>query len=728
MLTFNEKTAIYDCIKKQFPDPGLYRVSKITECLSDNGWAPERLGYADFRDLAEELKEMFTFQDDNNDVFIKIEKWQDAEHRVREADCAANDVFGTNAIELDDENLEMSVGSLFALTKILNNGLTVEEMKERIYDCFDNAKNNRTLAFLADKYIFPIGVCDDGRLVNGYVRKNFNIRGKVYYFSFEQTHVYRENDIEIKQRELTLCDADKDRIYNVLTMMFPVEKPLHMAAVSKSLADNGINRSGLGFIKMKDLLEKLDFLELRDVVLGGVPQVMVIIHPREGYVEPPRYNASVSAGQSEIPSGRLEEFCNLPPKPLEIIRKFLEESGRIQDIYGIRHELSADFEKARAEGTIRCFEQKIVFPCHYLREDGTPVEITLKPSAYEGRPWFLYYVDTFSHEHGVRGGSLGRQLENFAFLGSWSNFLSDLAEKAIEEDWDFQNSGRKNYQILIQYIKYTFCRLKNEGKVCISGDKQFAAFNTGLVDKHYDDIYACFIPNDPNSDTPWKFTGFCTAASRGLGKMLVNYFNPLPLPPRYFNNSCDLFYDLDKQLHPDFDHIIIDNIKRLPLKFLSDQFSDNQPARELCEKISVCSDKIERNELYKELKSIISDNSSLFIRIQNRIKDAIELTKKRVRWNYKTAIPSYYPKRNSMSLMLPLCLSEDEKPDVALVVELMQSGNYQGQTILTIPQAYIDARLVCRLSSDWLNPSQITTCSDEAEENDSVDNTEEEQY
>lgn len=728
MLTFNEKTAIYDCIKKQFPDPGLYRVSKITECLSENGWAPERLGYADFRELAEELKEMFTFQDDNNDVFIKTERWQDAERRAAQDDRSAGDVFGTFAIELDDNNLEISVGSLFALTKILNNGLTVEEMKQRIYDCFDNAKENRTLTFLADKYIFPIGVCIDGRLVNGYVRKNFNIRGKVYYFSFEQTRVYRENDLEIKHRELELTDTDKDRIYNVLILMFPVEKPLHMAAVSKALADNGIDRSRLGFVKMKDLLEKLDFLELKDVVLGGVPQVMVIIHPREGYVEPERYGMPVTAEQSEIPSGRLEEFCNLPPKPLEIIRKFLEDSGRLQDIYGIRHELSADFEKARAEGTIRCFEQKIIFPCHYLREDGTNVEITLKPSAYEGRPWFLYYVDTFTHEHGLRGGSLGRQLENFAFLGSWSNFLADLAEKAIEEEWDFQGSGRKNYQILIQYIKYTFCRLKNEGKVCISVDKQFAAFNTGLVDKHYDDIYACFIPNDPNSDTPWKFTGFCTAASRGLGKMLVNYFNPLPLPPRYFNNSSDLFYDLDKQLHPDFDHIIIDNIKRLPLKFLSDQFSDNQPARDLCEKISVCSDKIERNELYKELKTIISDNSSLFIRIQNRIKDAIELTKKRVRWNYKTAIPSYYPKRNSMSLMLPLCLSEDEKPDVALVVELMQSGNYQGQTILTIPQAYIDARLVCRLSSDWLNPSQITTCSEEAEENDSADNVEEEQY
>ena len=46
-------------------------------------------------------------------------------------------------------------------------------------------------------------------------------------------------------------------------------------------------------------------------------------------------------------------------------------------------------------------------------------------------------------------------------------------------------------------IKYTFYRLTRENKVCISGDKKFACFNTGLVDKHYDDIYACFAPNEP---------------------------------------------------------------------------------------------------------------------------------------------------------------------------------------------------------------------------------------
>ena len=53
---------------------------------------------------------------------------------------------------------------------------------------------------------------------------------------------------------------------------------------------------------------------------------------------------------------------------------------------------------------------------------------------------------------------------------------------------------------------------------------------------------------------------------------------------------------------------------------------------------------------------------------------------------------------------------------VALVVEQTQSGNYQGQTILTLDQAYIDARLLCRLNSEWLTTNISADEADEAED------------
>lgn len=54
-----------------------------------------------------------------------------------------------------------------------------------------------------------------------------------------------------------------------------------------------------------------------------------------------------------------------------------------------------------------------------------------------------------------------------------------------------------------------------------------------------------------------------------------------------------------------------------------------------------------------------------------------------------------------MSLLLPLDLTDNERPDVALVVELVESGAYIGQTILTMEMAYNNARLISRPDSDW---------------------------
>ena len=187
----------------------------------------------------------------------------------------------------------------------------------------------------------------------------------------------------------------------------------------------------------------------------------------------------------------------------------------------------------------------------------------------------------------------------------------------------------------------------------------------------------------------------------------------MPQPPQYINRNEDLIFDLSKPVHTDYEHIILDNLKRLPLKFLQEQLSDCPDGLGLVSALRTA-DRYNKWELYDKLRQLIEGESRLFIRIQNRIKDSIELARKRIRWNYKTAVPSYFPKRNSMSLMLPLCLIDEETPDVALVVEHTMSGNYQGQTILTIPQAYIDARLLCSLSSDWLTNAHRSY--DEADE------------
>lgn len=715
------------CIARQFPDEGVYRISRVEEWLSTNGYTMDKLGVSGFHELIRQAPELFGTPRYNAASYVIVKHW---EGDTQTSGHPADNFFGNKNIMLNDDIIEMSQQSLYALTKVLGGGLSVQEMKQEIYDSFERAKENDKLEFRKEtnKYIFPIGYCLDGYLVNGIITKNISPRGKSLYFSFEKTNIFTLG-VEPKRRPSAEVSHEvKEKIYKLLTAAFQFDVTLHMAAISKLLTDHGIHHTNYGFYKMKELLAEMEYLELYEVMLGGVPQTMVIIHKSDNYqaaeyspahpqwTRPaeseqdkeqkairPAQTAQKESDTDQIPSSRLEEFCNLPPKPLMILGQYIDRCGLHRSMEELKQDLSEDFELARSKGIIHFFEGKMLFPCRWKRSDGTQVEITLKPSTYDGKPWFLHFVDTITRGVMQRTVQPGRYLEAFAFLGSWTSFLSELAEKALPEKWDFLGSSTKDYHILIQYIKYTFYRLTKENKICISGDRQFACFNTGLVDKHYDDIYACFIPNDPDCGTEWKFTGFCTAASRTLGKQVVNYFSPLPQPPVYFERGEQLFFDYRRQLLTDFDHIIIDNVDRLPLQFLREQCTDMEDVRTLIDELlRGTAGFLRKMEAYEQLRDELRKNDRLFIRIQNRLKDAIEMAKKRVSRNYKTAIPSYYPKRNIMSLMLPLCLLDEDVPDIALVVEQTHSGNYQGQTILTLPQAYVDARLLCQLNSEWL--------------------------
>ncbi|MFR5073479.1 MAG: DUF3825 domain-containing protein [Bianqueaceae bacterium] len=238
-----------------------------------------------------------------------------------------------------------------------------------------------------------------------------------------------------------------------------------------------------------------------------------------------------------------------------------------------------------------------------------------------------------------------------------------------------------------------------------------AAFNTGLVTQHYDDLYACLEVMRIQDEV--ALLEFCTAAGR-VGKRLVDYFNPLRSPR--FECKEDLLFDLEKELHTDYEHILLDNVARLPLEFLREECHGMRAALEVVDRIEEAGDWREKKLRYQELSDRIAETPRLFNRLRNRLEDAIEMARKQVRWNYKTAIPCFFPTRNVMSLMLPLSLQDDSRADAALVVERTRSGNYQGQTILTLQQAYLDGRLLCRPNSEWLDTRNISGAEDDVEE------------
>ena len=94
----------------------------------------------------------------------------------------------------------------------------------------------------------------------------------------------------------------------------------------------------------------------------------------------------------------------------------------------------------------------------------------------------------------------------------------------------------------------------------------------------------------------------------------------------------------------------------------------------------------------------------------------------RASWNYRTAIPVYFPSYNKMSILLPLSFKADADAEVALVVERNPvSKKYIAPTILDLPTAYSNARLVCKPESDWLNQKLLEPVAIAEEDDDSSD-------
>lgn len=281
-----------------------------------------------------------------------------------------------------------------------------------------------------------------------------------------------------------------------------------------------------------------------------------------------------------------------------------------------------------------------------------------------------------------------------------------LADLAMPENWYGQGYPTwipEKHKLLATYLNYTIGRLIYENKIVKSKDGKYAAFNTGLADILYRDIYAFLSHNNIKGKQEWYLESFCVAGENE-GKLYVDKISPDPQRAEYFTDRSQLIYD-SRAGYPevDFEHMFVEHAERFPLSFFQKlPFSHFQ-----CKNCALM-DK-EELKLYKnDLKSSLKLERAAFELAKTLFDGAVKKAVHRVNWNYKTAIPQYYPTEKSMSLLLPLCLTPGSaRPDVALVVERMASGRYQGHTVLTLQMAYSNARLICRPESDWLTLENI---------------------
>ena len=402
--------------------------------------------------------------------------------------------------------------------------------------------------------------------------------------------------------------------------------------------------------------------------------------------------------------GTLDEFALIPQKTLGCLARELPQGANVREL------LISSWSDACAAGEVAETADEVSFSLSTQAASSRyPLVATLKPNTRspEQLPWAVTYAGPDRH-HVLQslGGSTQtpRNLYDFAFV-DWTQVIGDVKGRALPETWGFVEGDTS---ILRSYLWNTYQRAALQEKVLVSVEEDLAAFNSGLVTTTYDDLYLCFGSN--SQPTPaWKYAGLCVAGERGLGKRLISVFPTPPAVATYVDDVSDLVMDDTRELYTDDRHILIDNVDRLPLEFLRKELYDQPDLLAQLDAIDVLrahnangQDKGELDTAYDTLRTSIEANAPAFRRLKGTLHDAIDLARKRTRWSYRTAIPCYHPAADQMSLLIPLYLREGSKPDVALVVSLRESGNYQGETILTMRQAYLDARLICRPEEDWL--------------------------
>lgn len=293
-------------------------------------------------------------------------------------------------------------------------------------------------------------------------------------------------------------------------------------------------------------------------------------------------------------------------------------------------------------------------------------------------------------------------LKDWAYLGNINDMLTKLVEMDLldGDKWVYPNGlpNYPNYPILFNMLQCTFCRLQHQGKVAYSIDGRLAAFNTGLVNKKYMSVVALFCKNNEGYKSQWSFKDFIIPGQRE-GKILNQKFKGEIEPASFYDDPSELIYNL-KLGNPkiDYEHILAQRVYRLPEKFLEQIFPSTIDVHSCFESIGE-----ERRQRFEALAEYLRTHDSVYRNMKNRFDDAVEIAMKRTCWNYKTAVPMYYPRFNSIGLLLPLALADEAKIDIALIVNRTPADKYEGVSVLSLDQAYTDARVIARPNSEWLN-------------------------
>lgn len=260
--------------------------------------------------------------------------------------------------------------------------------------------------------------------------------------------------------------------------------------------------------------------------------------------------------------------------------------------------------------------------------------------------------------------ALGTLKKKFCSDESW-NYIQHKTE-------DTQQNKTEDIPILISYIDQTFKRIIEEDKLVLgrsSDGKEYAYFNTGLANRFQSEVFAYFEKNYNYKESKswgvsipkWHFLEFNTEESR-----YRKYFDGRTTAQiaSYFNPGTRLVLDPEdlKTAKPNWGHLYE-----------------------------------RKNRIAVENINVMSEGD-----FRDAISDSIDLAYRRIKRNYKTAIPQFYS--HEIQFLVPLYSRKDRVNALAAMVIRQNECIYEISTLLTLDQAYNNARLLAKPDREWLNP------------------------
>lgn len=357
--------------------------------------------------------------------------------------------------------------------------------------------------------------------------------------------------------------------------------------------------------------------------------------------------------------------------------------------------------------------------CRYAIDTGY---LAPNPGYADEKVYALFQKDGYGQWNGVRFYTK-YQMENmlnayrfgnisFRNFAAANAFIVSLEQILLPgETWKFRTISTDDYRpktqfdILQSYLQFVFEKLlsdyndstsKNYKKIVFSSDGKYALYNSGLLNRFAQDIY---LVGEVFGTIGRRFTLSNLKIAPSKVDLIRRYnfaaatLTPYPDVVEFFHKLDDIIYDSDVEIDMSADrlsHIIEDGAKR----------------NRFTEKYTTMYEK-------GDLPAITST-----------LETAIENSRKIAKRNYKYVVPQYRSAHGGedgkIQFLMPIYLDRQfgGKPDFALVlnIEIMPDGitkYYTPETILELPWAYNNARVICKPEDTWLNPEMIDSLPQE---------------